>query len=1501
MKARYLVFQAYLHVLSFALLAMGILSLMSYWRVEQPTAHTLVLLPDGAFFASLLGLALLAAARQAFRVLGMAAMLLFCFALYTLSHNYLAGGADVGVSWVSGFLRARSALALTVLLLLVALLLSIGSRKAKRCGQVIGVAVMLLGTVGLLGVAWPTLEAHHLGFKYSATHIANVFCVLLGVAVILLGFLPRERKGLLDGQALAAGGIATLLTCIGWYVLSQQGVESINRESELLLTKMEGATTSHLEQRLELMQRMAERWQAVGRLPSSALWQQEARSYLRDFPQLGAVAVLNNDLRPYWLEPQSLGQDDWLKQFLRDPSQAAWLKHVQVDQLTHMSSVRRYAAGQGNHALIALPLQLPGHERWLLVASENIQEALDELLGRELYGFSMRVYQGDSLIYGSPANEPGSEVIPIGERKVTLHHDMTWRLVSYIGNPQARYTAAYLPALAMLFGLTLSFFLMVSQRLARLAIERSRHLAAANGQLEESLQRQLRMQALNQRIMQFSLDVLCSIDVQGRFSELSPSCEAVLGYKPEELIGRSFIDFVLTDDRQRTQEEAVTVMAGQTTRTFRNRYRHRNGRTVHILWSADWSEEEQTMFAVAHDISLLVQNEAFAEEQHEILSMISTDRRLSEILTAICLMVEAQEPSALCSVLLTDAAGQHLLTGAAPSLPQAYSQAVHGMAIGPKAGSSGTAAFLRQLVVVEDIRLNPLWEDYRCLALEHGLRACCSLPLHSHQGAVLGVLEMYRRQAHTPNNEHLQLLASAAQLAAIAIEREHDRLRLQESEQRFRSLFTFNPDPVFSFDLCGRFQSMNAAGVQLTGFSEAELLGQRFVDVVVDEELPRVEEHFAAACAGQPQRYELHARDRQNNQLTLDVTTLPIVVDQRIIGVFGIAKDVSAERRAGQALRERDQFFKLSLEMFCMIDMRGNFIQVNPAFAEVLRYPASVLIGYSYLDLIHHDDRAKVKEAVHQLQCGELVQGLAIRTLDATNQQRWLELSAALGEDQVIYCVARDITERRTIEQQIRRSTMLLSMAGHTAKLGGWSLELPENMLSWSEEMCSLLEYPVGVIPSFEESFTLYPERARKVFGEAMRACAEQGKSFDLDLEIRTANGRLLDARITAQPVHDESGQIVRMVGAFQDISERNQTQRELQRLAGRLTTTLESISDGFYTLDNDWRFTYVNGEAERLLGVQAAALLGTVLWFSLPGVREGEIGVRYLRAAAQGTSEHFEVFYEPLKRWFEVHAFPSDEGIAAYFRDISERRRTEQELQATLLELERSNRELQEFAFVASHDLQEPLRKIQAFAERLMVRSEALDESGRDYLQRMTSAAARMQSLIIDLLDYSRVSSRGQPFQRVQLAEVLSEVLEDMESTLERTQAQVDYAQLPTIMGDATQLRQVLQNLISNAVKFQAPGIRPVIRIYTEHEDVDTWNLCVEDNGIGFDEKYLDRIFNPFQRLHSRQAYAGTGIGLAVVKKIVERHGAHISAISSPGKGSVFSITFPASDKAYA
>ena len=179
-----------------------------------------------------------------------------------------------------------------------------------------------------------------------------------------------------------------------------------------------------------------------------------------------------------------------------------------------------------------------------------------------------------------------------------------------------------------------------------------------------------------------------------------------------------------------------------------------------------------------------------------------------------------------------------------------------------------------------------------------------------------------------------------------------------------------------------------------------------------------------------------------------------------------------------------------------------------------------------------------------------------------------------------------------------------------------------------------------------------------------------------------------------------------------------------------------------------------------------------------------------------------------------------------------------------------------------------------------------------------MTAAAARMQALIIDLLDYSRVNTRGLPLQQLQLDQLLDEVLQDLETSLEQSHALIQREPLPQVLGDASQLRRVLQNLLSNALKFQKPGQSPQIRIYAEHSTGPCWTLCIADNGIGFDEKYLDRIFNPFQRLHGREAYAGTGIGLAIVKKIVERHGARITASSIPGTGSIFRITFPTMER---
>ncbi len=253
---------------------------------------------------------------------------------------------------------------------------------------------------------------------------------------------------------------------------------------------------------------------------------------------------------------------------------------------------------------------------------------------------------------------------------------------------------------------------------------------------------------------------------------------------------------------------------------------------------------------------------------------------------------------------------------------------------------------------------------------------------------------------------------------------------------------------------------------------------------------------------------------------------------------------------------------------------------------------------------------------------------------------------------------------------------------------------------------------------------------------------------------------------------------------------------------------------------------------------------------------------------------------------------------LASVIVNAVQRKQADEQRQAYAAELERSNNELQEFAFVASHDLQEPLRKILAFAERLRTRyGEQLDERGVDYLQRLLRSTARMQLLLDGLLLYSRVQTQARPFVPVNLTVVLNSVLSDLENQVERVNGRVTIHPLPTIEADATQMRQLFQNLISNALKFHRPGITPEVEVLGERVEVNGRALLeirVSDNGIGFAPQDGERIFGVFQRLHGRDQYEGSGLGLAICRKIVLRHMGHIWAEGAPNQGATIIVQLP-------
>ncbi|WP_375769642.1 ATP-binding protein [Archangium gephyra] len=326
---------------------------------------------------------------------------------------------------------------------------------------------------------------------------------------------------------------------------------------------------------------------------------------------------------------------------------------------------------------------------------------------------------------------------------------------------------------------------------------------------------------------------------------------------------------------------------------------------------------------------------------------------------------------------------------------------------------------------------------------------------------------------------------------------------------------------------------------------------------------------------------------------------------------------------------------------------------------------------------------------------------------------------------------------------------------------------------------------------------------------------------------------------------------------------------------------------------DADERIRYMN---YTIPGLTPAEVVGKSFYHFTPP--EDVEMVRSYARRVLATGEPVAYEHRPTRpigpEWYGVQMGPirSGEqviGFTVSLRDITEQKKTQ-------LRLEQSNRELESFASVASHDLQEPLRKIQTFSERLRVAyAGVLGPEGRDHLERLNNAAARMRKLIDDLLSYSRISSKAQTFLLVNLTDTARGVLGDLETAIERSGASVTIGELPAIEASPMQMRQLLQNLLSNALKFSRDGVAPVISLQaTVHLETRLCELRVEDNGIGFDEKYLDRIFDVFQRLHGRGKYEGTGIGLAICRKIAERHGGSIRAQSTPGQGSTFIVTLP-------
>jgi two-component system sensor kinase FixL len=383
--------------------------------------------------------------------------------------------------------------------------------------------------------------------------------------------------------------------------------------------------------------------------------------------------------------------------------------------------------------------------------------------------------------------------------------------------------------------------------------------------------------------------------------------------------------------------------------------------------------------------------------------------------------------------------------------------------------------------------------------------------------------------------------------------------------------------------------------------------------------------------------------------------------------------------------------------------------------------------------------------------------------------------------------------------------------------------------------------------------------------------------------------------------VHPEHGRM--WISVLSDINERKLAEERIREGDQRFKDLVEYLPETVYEMDLAGNLTFVNQQAFANFGYSQDDFKRGLNGFDMIVPEDRGRAMKNARTILEGghlgLTEYTALRKDGTTFPAMFHSSPvlrdgKPVGLIGFITDITERKEAELEIKLYAQKLEQSNRELEDFTFVASHDLNEPLRKIQAFGTLLKGRfSVQLGEEGRDYVARMENAASRMQKLLKALLNYSRLGTHARDLKAVDTTLIVQEAVNDLELLIQKAQGRVEIGPLPSLEADPEQLRQLFQNLIGNAVKFRRTDVTPIIKVYGWVQN-ESCQIFVEDNGIGFDETFFERMVKPFQRLHGRSEYEGMGMGLAICRKIVERHGGRLTAKSTPGEGSTFIVTLP-------
>lgn len=744
---------------------------------------------------------------------------------------------------------------------------------------------------------------------------------------------------------------------------------------------------------------------------------------------------------------------------------------------------------------------------------------------------------------------------------------------------------------------------------------------------------------------------------------------------------------------------------------------------------------------------------------------------------------------------------------------------------------------------------------------------------------------------------------------------------------------------------------------------------------------------------------------------------------------YPLGNFLAGEITRKQQAEEMEHLFQSAPDILAIASPDGYFVKANPAFCEILGYQENEIIYKPFTNFLHPNDlNESIKEYEETITGERLAKNFLNRYKTKNGDYRWISWSSShvFGEDNLVFSYGRDVTEFIELQK-------LLDHASNLAKVGAWELKFnSENnhIINWSKMTREILEVDENYIPSLSGGFEFYQKESKEKIERAVKLLIENGIEFDLELDVITQKNTLKWVRVIGKSEH-LNGKCLRIFGSYQDITFKKNSEIELQKLLNEKNTILESIKDAFIAVDNNFIVTYWNHEAERVLGKKRDKTLGKNLWKLYEDAINTKFYHEYNKAINTGKTVHFEEYYESLKVWFEISAYPSENGLSIYFKDITYRKNSEEklkqsnerfekvseatndaiwdwdivnnkvylgkgyktlfgydihpeennmhqwaekihpgekdlvnkslnqalrnhriknwdteyrylkkdgtysyvidrgviirnnkgeairmvgamndisyrketeeylkqlnhELEKHSRELEISNKELEQFAYVASHDLQEPLRMVSGFLTQLDKKySVILDDKAKQYIHFAVDGAQRMRQIILDLLEFSRAGRKDHSLSLINIPELINEIENLYSKNIEEKNAKIEFIGEKEIYHYKAPLLQIFSNLISNSIKYSKKETPPIIQISHRKEN-GQFLFSISDNGIGINSNYFDKIFIIFQRLHNKESYSGTGMGLAIVKKIIDGFNGKIRVESTENKGTTFYFTLP-------